>query len=293
MKTALGISFLLAINGMAGPLATIPIELHKGIVFVQVSVNGSVLKLVVDSAATRPVLDIAKAREIGLNIDKAALHGGPHAATPREVRVAENVAYTIGDARVQEPATVVYSFDFLAERIGHPVDGVIGGTMLIDHIVELDYPKREMRIWNPMTYRAPSHGIVIPAEVAGSSIAVRGAIGAVEGLFALDTGAGGTDVILWHHCSSQPSVISGLREVRDMTATAFGGDRPSRKGRMDGLRIGNILLDNVTVQLSDRSPNGSLTSPYCGMLGGSFFERYNTVLDAPHRRVIFVPGAIP
>jgi predicted aspartyl protease len=251
-------------------------------IFVDVKVNGGqTLKLILDSDSTRSTLDLDKARELGINVDKVALTKGTHAVTPQEIHIAENVSYAIGAVAVDDPISVAYSLGFLSKRLGRPIDGILGNALLRKFVVEIDYAARELRIHAPEAFRAPQTAHVARAELVNDHIRVHGSIQGVEGVFNVDTGIGGSHVVLYEKCSANPAITSALRDRSDMVATAFGGDRAEQKSTLDQLQIGGIEVPKPSVRLS------AMSALVCGHVGNGFFEEFhNTTFDLPHGRLL-------
>jgi hypothetical protein len=275
------------------PLARVPFELHAGLVFTDVTVNGKVLRVVIDSGAARVALDDKAATSAGVHFDIEAQQSGANTTVNQVVHVAPDVSYGIGGATFQEPLTVVYSFDFIAKRIGHPMPGALGGRLFRDFVVELDYPKREMRIHRPGDFQPPAASKALPLTVTPDDLQVKAEVGLgaglgkVEGDFTLDTGAAGASVVLWKPCAG-PQVESALKNGKSVESTAFGGTRAALEGTLDGLRIGDLVIPNPEVRVTDVYVTGQPSSRTCGNIGSGVFERFNVIFDVPHKRLFLV-----
>jgi hypothetical protein len=274
----------------SAPLATAPLELHGGLVYVDLAVNGKPVTLVLDSAANHPALDLRKAVELGLNVDRVALQDGPNTQDALQVRVAENVTYRIGEAEFTPPVTVVYSFEFLAKSTGRPFQGVMGGALFRQFVVEIDYPKHELRIHRPEAFHYSGTGKVLLVKVTPEDLAVSGSIlpavgmKPIEGSFSLDTGAAAADVVLWKTCTAGGEVEAAAKDLRQVDSVAFGGSRAAKQGRLEEFRMGPVVIENPLVRIKDVSPSPG--SRLCGNVGSGVFERFNVIFDAPHGRLI-------
>lgn len=282
-----------AASGVAAasaPLATVPFELHGGLAYVSVLANGKPVRLVMDSAANHPVLDLQKAVEIGLNVDKVAMQDGANTPNALEVRVAENVTYRIGEVEFTPPLTVVYSFEFLARSTGQVFQGVMGGAFFRQFVVEMDYPRHELRVHEPDAFHYSGSGKVVPVSVSPEDLAVSGGIlpaaglRPIKGLFSLDTGAGGADVVLWKTCTASGEAQAAAKDLQQVDSVAFGGSRAATHGRLEEFLMGDVVIKNPLVRMKDVLP--SPASRLCGNVGSGVFERFNVIFDAPHGRLI-------
>ena len=258
--------------------------------YVDLLVNGKPVELVMDSAAERPALDLQKAIELGLNVDRVALQDGPNTPNALQVRVAENVVYRIGEAEFTTPLTVVFSFEFLAKSTGRPFNGVMGGALFRQFVVEMDYPKHQLRIHRPETFHYSGSGRPIPVTVTPEDLVVSGgilpAVGVkqIQGSFSLDTGAGGADVVLWKTCTAGGEVEAAAKELKRVDSVAFGGSRAATQGRLEEFLMGQVVIKNPLVRIKDVLPGPA--SRLCGNVGSGVFERFNAIFDAPHGRLI-------
>ena len=275
------------------PLATLPVEYSGGLVYVDVLVNGKTAHLAVDSAAGHPALDANVAAAVGVDASVNALNSGVNTDSPQAVKAAIDVTYQLGDVRITEPVSVVYSFQFLADRIHHAFPGVLGGALFRRYVVSLDYPHRRLSIYDPASFQPPPEAQVIPMRVSAEDLLVTGSLvpapgnRSVAGEFSLDTGAAQADLVLWKRCTADGSLQTAATGLEESSSTSFGGTRPALSGHLAAFRLQGLTIANPSVRFTDRSPSGGDISPLCGNLGSGIFERFNVIFDAPHSRLIF------
>jgi hypothetical protein len=268
-------------------LARIPFELHRGLVFVNVKVNGQTLNLVVDSAAGHPALDQQKSLAIGLNIEAKGLQSGVHTSSAQTVSIAENVIYQVGAATVTEPFTVVYSFEFLSKAIGRPVDGVLGGVIFRQFVLGLDYPNRVLSVFPPDKFAYEGPGKIVSLEATAADLLVKGKIVAgsgakeVEGKFSLDTGATEADFVLWN---AQEEVKQAAANLRLVESTSFGGSGAASQGNLEEFHLADLVIHQPSVRFINVVDHPSAYA--CGNIGSNLFQRFFVIFDAPHGRLI-------
>ena len=274
------------------PLAGARFETQKELIFADFLVNGVKVNLVVDSGSSRCILDIEKAKQLGLNIDKVALTSGPHTVSgPIEVRIAEGVVYQLGDVRVTAPITVVYSLDFLTKRVGRQVDGIVGFRAFEAFVLDLDYLKHEIRVHRPDAFTEPANARAVPLEIGPSGLRVAGKIyptlnsPAIDGEFGVDTGASGVDVVLWKPCAERKEIAAAARIDDTVDSISFGGERKAQQGRLGRLTVGEVVITDPTVRFTDVFSSGDVPSSLCGNLGSGFLGRFNAVFDFPHGKL--------
>jgi hypothetical protein len=241
----------------------------------------------VDSAAGHPALDRQKALSIGLNLDKQGLQSGVHTTSAQQVSIAENVTYQIGMAEVTEPITVVFPCESLAKKIGHPVDGIVGGAIFRQFVMSLDYPNRELNVYQPDAFHYSGIGKIVSLEATNADLLVNGrvypAIGEkpIEGRFSLDTGATEADFVLWN---AKQEVKQAAKELQQTESTSFGGSGAAVQGNLDEFRLGDVVINHPSVRFIKVIDTPSAYA--CGNIGSNFFQRFKVIFDAPHSRLI-------
>jgi hypothetical protein len=120
-------------------------------VALMVDVEGTAHPMILDSGAS----EVAVRQELfdALIADGRAQVTGfalSTASGPMAGRVTRARSITVGDQTVEGPAVLSLGsdrlLDGLAMEIGHPVDGLLGGSFLREFLVTIDYPKRRLRL---------------------------------------------------------------------------------------------------------------------------------------------------
>jgi hypothetical protein len=116
-----------------------------------VDIEGTAHPMVLDSGAS----EVAVRQELfdALTADGRAQVTGFQLSTasgPMAGRVTRARSITVGDQTVDSPAVLSLGsdklLDGLAAEIGHPVDGLLGGSFLREFLVTIDYPKHRLRL---------------------------------------------------------------------------------------------------------------------------------------------------
>lgn len=127
-----------------------PVALQKNIMGhfeLIVSINGMDTNFIVDTGAARTVIDLAFARELGLQLQDTTIFGGGLGAAKMMLYRVKTTKLLICELPLLIPE--VYAIDMrhvrrtLAARgISKPANGVIGSDVLIHHQAIIDYPNQ-------------------------------------------------------------------------------------------------------------------------------------------------------
>jgi hypothetical protein len=150
-------------------------------VAVTVDIEGTSHPMVLDSGAS----EVTLRQELfdSLVADGRAQVSGfalSTASGPMAGRVTRARAITVGDQTVVGPAILSLGsdelLDSLAHEVGHPVDGLLGGSFLREFLVTIDYPRRSLRLQryvppSPVPDEFRRVGIELAPSASGFAIA--------------------------------------------------------------------------------------------------------------------------
>jgi predicted aspartyl protease len=125
----------------------VPFTFERSSVIVQVKVNGKgPYGMLLDTGAEQSAVDLNTARELELKL--TPIGGGKVVATGKK----ENTLFLTKLPQVEmynltakDLLAVAIDFSKISQRIGSPVNGVLGYNFLKNRIVQFDYQKRVMQ----------------------------------------------------------------------------------------------------------------------------------------------------
>jgi len=272
----------------ADPPVTVGFELHKNVVFVKASIGDSEpLEMALDSGGVRTTLDEAVATKLGLDLSMRAQSSG--ARGMQEISVLKGLTLRFAGLEVTEPLMVAYPLDFLSKALGRRVDGIIGVELFRKYVVEIDYPKHQIRILAPDNYAYAGPGEAVPVTYDRRLPIVPGSVTPFGGKpiparFQVDTGGARSSVMLWKGFVAKHGLSAGARDVTEVPVTGFGGTTRQKQGRIQAMQVGKIAVTEPMVGLNDfqyGDPN-----IFDGNLGSGFLKDFKVVFDLPHDRLI-------
>jgi len=272
--------------------ATVPFQLaFGGLVFVDVTVNGTPMAFILDSGAESTVLNASRLPALGLAATGTFAAGaGGGDVTVGYVR---HVTYAVGGAVLHDQIVSAIPLDALEGPLGRKLDGILGYDFLSRFVVELDYKQKQLRLRDRATYRHAA-GTPVPITIEDSTPFVDAAIelpgiAAVSGHFTLDTGCL-CEVELSSPFTDEHHLLAAVPDARSAGFSAgAGGETHQVSATITSLRIGTERIDKPVADFS-RDKTGATADPEsAGLIGAMVWKRYVLVLDYKRKQVWLDP----
>jgi hypothetical protein len=268
-----------------GNAAEVPMELAANAVFVPARFGqGRPLSWLLDTASPRTTADAA------IYTQSSAL---PTGSSP---------VLVLPGLEIQETALETRSFDSLGPWYGQRVGGVIGDDVLAHLVVQLDYDRRSIELYDPAAYTEPHNTEKLAIQWVDGLPAVRAQLRfggrTVEGDFALNTGGGAAVAV-------SPAFLATKRMYpyagKTMPGTVFSasGDEAVALVRGEWLQLGHsrVLMPPVAIESAASPPlEAGVRKPkkgkevLAGWIGGAILRKFELVLDFPKDRVLLAPN---
>jgi hypothetical protein len=260
-----------------GNAAEIPATFIDSLVFLPVHVNQSKPSLFeLDSMAAVSSIDPDRAMEIGIG------------RTP--VPLLDLSGVDISLASLAETAKK----DFAA-YVGRPYEGTIGNDVLADAVVEIDYARQTVRLYDPATYQYSGRGKSFHLNLASGEPVIQAKFSetngkALEGNFAVDTALDASVVISGKFGQAHHLHFAHARTI-PATDIELGGVQQPVFARITQVTIGPYdIRDPIAVFSGGDSP-AEANSHLAGRLGGRLLRRFTVTFDYPHQRLILDPNS--
>lgn len=218
------------------------------IIEIPIVVNGRPATAMIDTGATRTVLDRLFAERMGITSHAdfrglgltGALSGG----------TANDVTIEVGGRRLTSLEPAVLDLSSVVSALGHPVQVILGHELFVSNLVEFDFSRSRLRLRSAGT--DGEIGTLLQLGVASDrhrtlplTIAEQPSIEA-----ALDLGSG-VPLYLHPDLVEHARLLEGLRTSTSATAGAEGVE-VSRIAVLPSIEIGGTELRNVPVQVPRR-----------------------------------------
>jgi len=268
----------------------IPLEIDNNILFLRVNVNGSrPLRFIFDTGASASAINSKLLDELKLKVQEQ----GNGTATGGNITVGliKHVSLSVAGAEVTNQMIVSFSFD---ELPCVEFDGIIGFDFINQFIVELDYQKSVINLYDPRTYTYSGKGKVIPVQlgnrtpVAIVNLTVDGPK-PMPGRLEIDTCGDGA-LVIYPRFVKRNRLSRSLRGGLKDTGRGAGGEYERITRRIKGAKLGPFFIDQPVVSFG-QDEDGSASDGFDGILGGEILRRFKVVFDYSRRRMMLEPNS--
>lgn len=274
---------LAQVRGQQQPVE-VPFEFFRNEIIVQVKVNGKgPFNMMLDTGTDPSAVDLATAKELALKLSSA---GGPVSGGGAD----RNVAYAtklplieLGGLTAKNVAALTLDLSKVSARLGKPLHGVLGHSLLNGRVVQIDYPNRVVRFYSSspfpkaarqantakrtvLSFRYDDNVLIDDVYVNGKKLVAN-----------LDTGSNGS-------FSLTPAAVTylGLEDEfnRAPVSTSVGYNNVSenREGKVSNITIGAISVDAPAVVFFGKG-TGRDKEPWGINFGNVFFKDFVLTID--------------
>ncbi len=276
----------------------IPFDLVTRHIVIKVRINNSApLSFILDTGDKVVIVDIARAKSLGLKLQGEVNVGGAGAATLKGSMVRDASLSVEGLERNTQPVAMAIPLQGLAPRFGHDIDGIIGADFIKEFVVEVDYTARVLRLYDKATFEYSGSGDTIPITfVQGGYPVVEGEIWltgrpSIKGRFVVELGSGGSLVLHRPFVEQERLLGPTQKTIRSIGAGGAGGKVTGRSGRIDGLRFGRFRIDNPPTLFAEDSSGAFASSELQGNIGAMILSKFRVIFDYSRSKMILEPNA--
>jgi hypothetical protein len=273
----------------------IPFDLVNRHILVGVRVHDAPLTFIFDTRDTLGIIDIERARSLGLNLGGSVSVVGAGAGSQAGALVSDAGFTLAGLPGVVEPVKVAFPLASLFPALGRSFDGIFGTNFISRFVVEVDYANRRLRLHDrdTWTYAGPGQSVPITLDANGHPTfdgSITTAAGErVAAHFALDLGASAgltlsTPFVAAHHLPG-----AGVKTVRAFAVLGAAGASEGRVGRLARVTIGSFDIDDLRAMFSSDTEGAHASTDIDGNVGQPIASRFRLFLDYGHKRIVFEP----
>jgi aspartyl protease/PDZ domain-containing protein len=281
----------------AQPVA-IPFELVTKHIVLKVSVNNSrPLSFVLDTGDKYAVIDIDRARELGLNLQGQVRAGGAGAETSNGAFVRDSSFTIPGLDGFSQPVRLALPVGKLSPRFGQDFDGIVGTDFIKEFVVEIDYQARLMKLHHKdkFTYTGSGESIPIQLDSAGHPIieAEVTPLGSqpIKGKFVMDLGSSAALALYSPFVRQRQLLGPHLKTIKVLGAGGAGGDITGQIGRVSELKLGRFRISHPFTLFSEDKAGAFASSALQGNIGAQIMNKFRVWLDYNHDRIILEPNS--
>jgi hypothetical protein len=263
-----------------GYAAEVPAQFVGNLFFLPVRINGGQPSLFeLDSLAATSSVDPERAAELGLSGGSStdAILGPllqlpgleiPFASLPKSPRK-----------------------DFAA-RVGQRYQGTLGADFLNQVIMETDYTRHTVLLYDPGVYKYSGKGTAVPLTFADGKPLIhakfRGLKGSDEAEFELDTDLD-DGVVFSEPYADAHHLVTSHSKTNPAFRSEWTDSPRNAYGRLKGFAIGPYTAEEVVVVFSQKHSIIAGNPKVAGIIGGGLLRRFTVIFDFSHQQLILEP----
>lgn len=273
------------------PSIEIPFDFYKNEIILQVKVNDKdSLNMMLDTGTDPSAIDLNTARELGLKLQPLGKPGSGGGTDVNLTYYTKLPVVEVGGLSVKNLEALALDLSKVSARLGKPLHGVLGHSLLNGRIVQIDYPNRVLRIYSQSPFsKALNQSNTANRTVLrfhyNDNVLVDDVLVNGKKLVAnFDTGSDGSFQLT-------PAAVSylGLQDAFDRarasTGVGFNGVSENREGEVGNITVGGISVDAPAVVFFGKG-TGRDKKPWGINIGNAFFKDYLVTID--YRRKLIV-----
>lgn len=272
----------------------IPFQLINNLMFIEVEVNGVKLNFLLDSGVEETILlSLEDKSEVRFNqVEKIKLRGLGSAEAIEGLKSSHNILSFDGFSDVNHDLYIVLDQDFnFSSHIGIPVNGIIGYHFFKDHLVQINYGKRKITVYddaekahqkldkkfalNPISIERSKPYLTLEVTIDAKSESSK---------MLIDTG---NSDALWVFQNAQPKVQVPEPNFEEYLGRGFSGDITGKRAKVKDIQIGAFKFerpivsfpDSISVKSVNRVPGRR------GSIGGELLKRFDILIDYPNQTI--------
>jgi predicted aspartyl protease len=266
----------------------VPFDFYKNEIILQVKVNGKgPFNMMLDTGTDPSAVDLTTARDIGLKLKplgKPGSGGGTDVNLTyyTELPLVEASGFTVKDVE-----TLALDLSKVSARLGKPLHGVLGHSVLNGRIVQIDYPNRVVRFYSqPLFTKAANTAkrSVLSFRYADNVLLDDVLVNGKKMVGNLDTGSSGG-------FNLTPAAVGylGLEEEFNQapvsTDVGYNGVSQNRQGKVSNVTVGGISVDAPAVIFFGKG-TGRDKKPWGINIGNAFLKDFVLTIDYRNKLVL-------
>jgi hypothetical protein len=275
------------------PSLCIPFDAANEQITVQAKINGHAsLSLLLDTGSMGSVLDEGRAAALGLlAVGRQTSHG---AGGAQEGSTVHGVDVELQGFRLPDQTMDTLALERLGAGAGRPIDGILGHTLFLRNVVEIDYPRCCLNLYDATGYVYRGQGKIVPLEFhethpyTMATVVLPGGK-SIRGRFVIDTGAS-SSVILTTDSIKEEGFLGVLGKMLPVQGQGVGGGAQVFLSRIDRLDLGGFSLERPIVAIQPAGAHRVSALGSIGNIGGGILSRFKVIFDYSRKRMILEPG---
>ena len=270
----------------------IPFDFYRNEIILQVKIAGKgPFNMMLDTGTDPSAIDVATAKEIGLKLQPLGKTGSGGGTDVNLTYYTKMPLVEAGDFSVKNVETLALNLSKVSERLGKPLHGVLGHSVLNGRVVQIDYPNRVVRFYSQplftkaanqsntskrtvMSFRYSDNVLLDDVFVNGKKVVAN-----------LDTGSNG-GFNLTPAAVSYLGLDDDVSQARVSSDVGYNGVSENREGKVSNVTVGAISVDAPAVIFFGKG-SGRDQKPWGINIGNVFLKDFVVTIDYRNKLVAF------
>jgi hypothetical protein len=268
--------------------SVVPFELINNHIYVDASVGGKPVRMLVDTGGIN-ILTPKALERLGLGSEgKLEVRGVGEQSADLGLARADSV--TVGSVTVDAPLFYTVELAFLVPVEGVELDGILGYELFRRFVVEIDYAARRLTLAPAASAAADTAGWTAVTFEGGTPI-VAARLDGRAGQYSLDTGSRGWLTMhspyVAQHALGEAYASGGER----ITGWGVGGPTRAIPTLVGTFELAGHVVRELPVDLFVGRKGAHASQYLAGNIGGGVLRRFTLTLDYERSRIKLVPNA--
>ncbi len=274
-------------------------QLIHDLVIVPVEINGVELSFLLDTGVDSTILfNLTEVDSLKVKNATSILLRGLGGGDPIQAIKSSGNEIRIGKATSQSLIMyVVYDYEIsLSNRMGVPIHGIIGYDFFKDFILEFNYPRQKIKIYNPefYDYKKCRKCEDLPLTFFKNKPYVTARVKIDDNIelplnFLIDSGFGDA---VWMLNDDNQGIKVPERYFKDFLGFGMGGSVYGLRSRIKSLKLGRFEFEEVTASFPDslyiqEMQTYKLRS---GSIGAQILKRFDLTIDYRNKKLRLSPN---
>jgi predicted aspartyl protease len=255
----------------------------QALVTIPVGIGGVVVDALIDSGAQYTSIDRGLVERLrigeGLSIPMVALGVGGAAQVARGV----SIDLDLGGLRIPNLRAAALDLSMLSQAMGRAVPLIVGFDVLSTLAVEIDFPRRRLRVAAPERFAARTGGRLAPVRRRGRALLAKVEVEGAPLEVLVDTGA--TGFLGLSQAAAEAAGLAG-RDERLGHSVVLGGTATSRVVRVERFAFAGETARGIDIHIIEL-PN--VPGFPKGLMGVEALRRHRVLIDAGGGRMRLYP----
>jgi hypothetical protein len=279
----------------------IPFKLINNLIFIPVSVNGEELTFLLDSGVEQTILfSLDDKDEVKLfDVEKLKLKGLGSKEPVDSYRSSKNKVQIKNLVDLAHEIYIILDQEFnFSSQVGIPVNGILGYNFFRNHIVEIDYERKKVIVYNHnykkindrLQKKFDKNTITLEENKPYYISNITADEKTSQSKLLIDTG--NSDAV-WIFTNKNSEIKVPQKNIPDYLGRGFSGSVYGKRGRINSFDFGNKTFVDPLVTFPDSTSVRSVNfvPNRIGSIGSEVTSRFTLVFDYTNKLIYTRPNS--